>query len=105
MMICGIKTSGTMLAAVFGSATIEETTSPRATPLIAVMNTMPRSIQNIPRICENVIADQDEKNALHEGKDAERGRFREDIIRQPDIEIAFSLQDSAVANDVVRAIR
>ena len=30
MMICGINTSGTMLAAVFGSATSEETTSPKS---------------------------------------------------------------------------
>ena len=53
MMICGIKTSGTMLAAVFGSATSEEMSRPSATPLIAVMNMIPRSIQNIPRICED----------------------------------------------------
>jgi hypothetical protein len=50
MMICGIKTSGTILAAVFGSATSEEMSRPSATPLIAVMNMIPRSIQNMPRI-------------------------------------------------------
>ena len=52
MMICGIKTSGTMLAAVFGSATNDEMTRPSATPLIAVRNMIARSIQNMPRICK-----------------------------------------------------
>ena len=69
------------------------------------MKTMPRSIQNIPRICEDVIADQDEENALHEREDAERSRLRENVIGQPNIEVAFALQDGAVANDVVRTIR
>ncbi len=50
MMICGMRTSGTMLAAVFGSATSEEMTRPNDTPLIAVMKTIARSGQNIPRI-------------------------------------------------------
>ena len=42
MMICGIRTSGTMFAAVFGAATSDEITSPSATPPIAVMNMIPR---------------------------------------------------------------
>ena len=94
-----------MLAAVFGSATSEETTRPSATPPIAVMNMMPRSIQNIPRICENVIADQDEKHALEERKHAEGDRFRENIIRQPNVEISLPLEDSAITNNIVRAVR
>ena len=54
---------------------------------------------------ENVIADQDKEHALEEREDAERDNLREDVIRQADVQIAFALQDGAVANDVVGAIR
>ena len=70
MMICGMRTSGTMLAAVFGSATSEEMTRPNETPLIAVMKTIARSVQNMPANLEDVIADENEEDALDEGEHA-----------------------------------
>ena len=105
MMICGMRTSGTMLAAVFGSATSEETTRPNATPPIAVMNMIAEIDPKHPADLENVIADQDKEDALNEGKHAERERLRENVVRQPDVEIALALQDGAVADDVVGAVR
>ena len=59
-----------MFAAVFGSATSDETTRPNDTPLIAVMKTIARSGQNIPRMLEDVVADEDEEDALHEREHA-----------------------------------
>ena len=58
MMICGIKTSGTMFAAVFGSATSDEMTRPSATPLIAVMNMIAEIDPEHPADLQDVIADQ-----------------------------------------------
>src|SRR6266702_4162321 len=57
-----------------------------------------------PADFENVIADQDEENALQQREDTQRNGFRENIIRQPNIEVALSLQDNPIANDVVGAI-
>ena len=31
--------------------------------------------------------------------------LREDVVRQPDVQVAFALQDGAVANDVVGTVR
>src|SRR5207253_5022534 len=53
---------------------------------------------------ENVIADQDKEDALRQREDAERNRFRENIVRQPDIEIALPLQNHPIANDIVGAV-
>ena len=70
MMICGMRTSGTMLAAVFGSATREEMTRPSDTPPIAVMNMIAEVRPEHPANLEDVIADEDKEDALDEGKDA-----------------------------------
>ena len=68
MMICGIKTSGTMFAAVFGSATSEEMSRPSATPPMAVMNMIAEIEPKHSADFQNVIADQDKEDALNEGK-------------------------------------
>src|SRR5947209_6788079 len=47
--ICGIKTNGTMLAAVLASETSDETRRPSARVPTAVMNINARCTQNMPR--------------------------------------------------------
>src|SRR5205823_5810813 len=46
----------------------------------------------------------DKEDALHQREDAERNRFRKNIVRQSDIEIALPLQHHPIANDVVGAV-
>ena len=53
---------------------------------------------------QNGIADQDIKNALNEGKDAQGERLRNDVVRQANLDIALALQDRPVADDVIGAI-
>src|SRR6266480_3438766 len=69
MMICGIKTSGTMFAAVFGSATNEEMSRPSATPPTAVRNMIARSIQNIPRTLQHRPVPDDVIGAVGEAEE------------------------------------
>ena len=54
---------------------------------------------------EDVITEQDEKDALHQRKEREGSDLRKNVIVQADVEVALALQDGAVANDVVRTIR
>src|SRR5262249_27074164 len=103
MMICGINTSGTMLAAVFGSATSEETTRPSATPPIGHEHDREVNPKHSPDF-ENVIADQDEENALRQRENAKGNGFGKNIVRQPDIEIAFPLQNNPIADDVIGTV-
>src|SRR5207237_3050530 len=53
---------------------------------------------------KNVVADQDEEDALDQGEDRQRRHLREDVIRQSDIQIALALQHRPVANNVVGAV-
>ena len=104
MMICGIKTSGTMFAAVFGSATNEEMSRPSATPLIAVMNMITEIDPEHSPDLQNGIADQDKKNALNKGKNAEGERLRNNVVRQANLDIALALQHGPIADDVIGAV-
>src|SRR6476620_2118437 len=103
MMICGIKTSGTMLAAVFGSATNDEMSNQRYT----THRSHEHDSEIDPEHSSNLqqrIADQDIKNALNEGKDAEGERLRNDVVRQANLDIALALQDRPIADDVIGAV-
>jgi len=104
MMICGIRTSGTMLAAVLGIGNERGNDQAEATPPHRRDENDSEVNPKHPADFENVIADKDKENALQQREDAQRSCFRENIIRQPDIEIALSLQDNPIANDVVGAI-
>ena len=57
-----------------------------------------------PADFEDVIADKDEKDALRQGEDAKGNGFGKNIVRQPDIEIAFPLQNNPIADDVIGAV-
>ena len=54
---------------------------------------------------EDVVPDQDEKEALKERKKTQRDKLGQDVVRQPDVQIAFALEDGAIANDVVGTVR
>ena len=53
---------------------------------------------------EDVIADQNEKDALDQRKNPERERFRDHIIREANIEIALALQHRPIADDIVGTV-
>ena len=54
---------------------------------------------------ENVIPDRHKKDALDECEETERNKFRKDVVGQANIQVPLSLEDGAIANDVVRTVR
>jgi hypothetical protein len=59
---------------------------------MAVMNMIAEIEPKHAADFQNVIADQDKKDALNEGKHSERERFRDDVIRQSNVDISLALQ-------------